>query len=99
MRIGYLYDLQAYPPRGGNHRHVLELVQGFLAAGHSVLVVDDPTMPGVKNFDVTTSGIQLFSREIDVLYVGFVSGCMQCGRGPESFLRSVSVIDEASPSA
>jgi len=74
-------------------------VHGFLAVGHSVLVVDDPTMPGVKNFDVTTSGIQLFSREIDVLYVGFVARCMQCGRGPESFLRSVSVIDEASPSA
>ena len=69
MRIGYLYGLEAYPPRGGNHRHVLELVQGFLEAGHAVLVVDDPTMPGVTNFPSSSSDIKHFVDSIDVLYV------------------------------
>ncbi len=69
MRIGYLYDLQVYPPRGGNHRHVIELVEGFLAAGHRVHVVDDPTMPGVVNYDSHPSALQDFIENIDILYV------------------------------
>lgn len=69
MRIGYLYDLQAYPPRGGNHVHVLELIQGFLEHGHSVCVVSDPTMPGVTTYGDSTVDLQRFVNEIDVLYV------------------------------
>ena len=69
MRIGYLYDLQAYPPKGGNHRHAYELTQGFVQRGHAVCVVDDPTMPNVTNFDNQLSGIEAFSDNIDVLYV------------------------------
>ena len=69
MRIGYLYDLQVFPPKGGNHRHVVELVQGFLAAGHSVLVLDDPTLPGVENYKCSPSALRDFIRNIDVLYV------------------------------
>ena len=69
MRIGYLYDLQVFPPKGGNHRHVVELVQGFLASGHSVLVVDDPTMSGVTNYGHATSDLNSFIKNIDILYV------------------------------
>ena len=69
MRIGYLYDLQVFPPKGGNHRHVLELVQGFLASGHSVLVVDDSTLPSVTNYKNTPADLRNFIENIDVLYV------------------------------
>ena len=69
MRIGYWYGLQAYPPRGGNHRHVVELVQGFLEAGQAVHVLDDPTMPGVTNFASTSSEMKHFADSIDLLYV------------------------------
>ncbi len=69
MRIGYLYDLQVFPPKGGNHRHVLELVEGFLASGHSVLVVDDETLPGVTNYKDTPEELRSFIENIDVLYV------------------------------
>lgn len=69
MRIGYLYDLEVFPPKGGNHRHVLELVEGFLASGHSVLVVDDSTLPGVTNYKNTPAELSDFIENIDVLYV------------------------------
>lgn len=69
MRIGYLYDFQSYPPRGGNHVHALELTQGFISEGHSVAVVDDPTMPGVTNFTGTTNDLRRFVQAIDILYV------------------------------
>ncbi len=69
MRIGYLYNLQAYPPRGGNHVHALELTQGFIALGHTVSTVDDPGMPGVTNFDSDADDLSHFIAAIDVLYV------------------------------
>ena len=69
MRIGYLYDLHAYPPKGGNHRHAYELTQGFVQKGHTVCVVDDPTMPNVTNFNSQLEDIQAFNEDIDVLYV------------------------------
>lgn len=70
MKIGYMYNLQAFPPRGGNHVHALELVEGFLEAGHQVLVVDDPTMPGARNYQSSESGaLQAFCDAIDVLYI------------------------------
>jgi glycosyltransferase involved in cell wall biosynthesis len=67
MRIGYIYDLQIYPPKGGNHVHVLELIQGFLRNGHEVFVIDDPTFPGVRNF--APSKVIDFLNAIDILYI------------------------------
>lgn len=69
MRIGYLYGFKAYPPRGGNHVHALELTQGFLQLGHSVSVIEDPSMPGVENFASSPAGIQGFLASINILYV------------------------------
>lgn len=69
MKIGYLYDLQIFPPKGGNHVHALELVNGFLEAGHQVAVVGDPTVEGVQNFQEIEAELDTFIAEIDVLYV------------------------------
>lgn len=70
MKIGYIYNLNAYPPRGGNHVHVLELVQGFLKVGHQVAVLDDPTMPDVINYHGgEPESVQAFIDDIDVLYI------------------------------
>ncbi|MDX1559709.1 MAG: glycosyltransferase family 4 protein [Marinobacter sp.] len=70
MKIGYMYKMHAYPPKGGNHVHALELVQGFLKAGHQVCVLDDPTMPGVSNFSGNSEGeLRTFIDNIDVLYI------------------------------
>ncbi|WP_417566825.1 glycosyltransferase family 4 protein [Marinobacter sp.] len=70
MKIGYMYKMHAYPPKGGNHVHAMELVQGFLKAGHQVRVLDDPTMPGVTSFSGSSTGdLQAFVDDIDVLYI------------------------------
>lgn len=69
MKIGYMYDFEAYPPCGGNHVHAMELTQGFTRCGHSVSVVSDPTMPGVTNFDTKPEELQAFIENIDILYV------------------------------
>ncbi len=69
MRIGYLYDLQVFPPRGGNQRHVLELVEGFLAKGHSVSVVGDSTLADVTNYNDLAESLADFMDNIDILYV------------------------------
>jgi glycosyltransferase involved in cell wall biosynthesis len=65
-----MYKMHIYPPKGGNHVHAMELVQGFLKAGHQVCVVEDPTMPGVTNFSgSSTDDLQAFIDNIDVLYI------------------------------
>jgi glycosyltransferase involved in cell wall biosynthesis len=65
-----MYKMHIYPPKGGNHVHAMELVQGFLKAGHQVCVVEDPTMPGVTNFaGSSTEDLQAFIDNIDVLYI------------------------------
>ena len=69
MRIGYLYDFNAYPPKGGNHIHASELTRGFLSAGHTVSTIDDPTMPGVNNFNSDIISLSDFMSSIDILYV------------------------------
>ncbi len=70
MKIGYMYNLQAFPPRGGNHVHAFELTQGFIKAGHQVLVVDDPTMPGVQNYSSNIPGaLKAFANTCEVLYI------------------------------
>lgn len=78
MRIGYLYDFEAYPPRGGNHVHAMELTQGFLHSGHSVAVVDDPSMPGVINYKSSPAELQQFIESIDVLYVRIDARFTRC---------------------
>lgn len=67
MIIAYVYEFQAYPPKGGNHRHAYELVQGFLARSHTVRVMNDPLMPGAENYSYHQ--IQEFLQGIDILYV------------------------------
>lgn len=70
MKIAYLYGLRAFPPKGGNHVHAYELIQGFINAGHEVLVLDDPTMPGAMNYgSLDPFGTERFVAESDVLYV------------------------------
>lgn len=70
MKIGYMYKMHAYPPKGGNHVHALELVQGFLKEGHEVCVHEDPTMPGAVNFSGSSeSDLKSFVDSIDVLYI------------------------------
>jgi len=69
MRIGYIYDLKAYPPKGGNHRHAYELTKGFIKNGHEVFVVDDPTMPDTTSYTSELSDLKDFIENIDVLYV------------------------------
>jgi glycosyltransferase involved in cell wall biosynthesis len=70
VKIGYMYKMHIYPPKGGNHVHAMELVQGFVEAGNQVLVVDDPTMPGAENYDSLSSGsLQALCDVIDVLYI------------------------------
>lgn len=67
MKIGYVYDMHAYPTKGGNHRHAFELVDGFCERGHSVRVFDDPTMPKAQSY--TKSALSAFLSDIDVLYI------------------------------
>ena len=69
MKIGYLYNLQAFPPIGGNRLHAYELCQQFHAQGCEVHVVGDPTMPNASNHDDTAAGLDRFLAAIDILYV------------------------------
>lgn len=69
MRIGYMYDLRVYPPRGGNHVHALEVGRGFLGAGHELAVVDDPTMPGAISYSGSAGQLEKFIASLDVLYI------------------------------
>lgn len=67
MIIAYLYDLNINPPKGGNQRHAYELVTGFIEAGHTVRVLNDPTMEGVENY--TEQALADCLQGIDVLYI------------------------------
>ena len=69
MRIAYLYDLKIFPPKGGNHVHALQLVKGFVAAGHEVAVVEDETAPEATNYQDTLESLQKLMGWCDVLYV------------------------------
>ena len=86
MNIGYLYNFRAFPPKGGNHVHAMELAQGFLHSGHNVFVVDDPTMLGVTSFSSSTADLHKFMETIDILYVRFDA----------RFVRQWSVLTECS---
>ncbi len=83
MKIGYMYNLQVFPPRGGNHVHALELTKGFIEAGHEVLVFDDPSVPGAQNYESDTPGaLEAFADTCDVLYIR-IDG-RELGRWPEA---------------
>lgn len=70
MKIGYMYRMHVSPPKGGNHVHALELVQGFLKEGHEVHLLEDPTVPGAISFPGTTEGeLKAFVNSVDVLYI------------------------------
>jgi glycosyltransferase involved in cell wall biosynthesis len=74
MRIGYLYDFTSFPPKGGHHLHVIELIKGFLSLGHSVSVLEDPAMPGVTNFVSEKGGLDRFLESSDLIYVRIDAG-------------------------
>ncbi|MEP1216120.1 MAG: glycosyltransferase [Marinobacter sp.] len=81
MKIGYLYDLQAYPPKGGNHIHVFELIRGFVDSGHNVAVLGDPTMPDVQNFDGEgDASVSAFVAFCDVIYARVDSRSLESWR-------------------
>lgn len=67
MIIAYMYELQVYPPRGGNHRHAYELVSGFIEKSHEVRVLNDPTVPRAINFP--HEQLDSFLEGADILYV------------------------------
>lgn len=69
MNIGYVYNLNIIPPKGGNHVHALELLTGFVERGHQVAVVNDSTVQVAKNFGSSVAELQEFANWIDVLYV------------------------------
>ncbi len=78
MNIGYIYNLQAYPPKGGNDVHVNEMINGFINTGNSVFVVDDTSMPNVRNYSSKNkSGINEFISKIDILYVRIDGRCVR----------------------
>lgn len=78
-----MYNLQTFPPRGGNHVHALELIHGFIEAGHEVLVFDDTTAPGVQNYDSDTPGaLEAFANACEVLYIR-IDG-RELGRWPQA---------------
>lgn len=70
MKIGYMYRMHVSPPKGGNHVHALELVQGFLKEGHEVHLLEDPTVPGATSYPGTTEEeLKAFVSSVDVLYI------------------------------
>ena len=69
MRIGYLYDFEAWPTKGGNHVHAYEITRNLVELGHEVAVVDDPTMPGAVNHRSDAGELAAFVESVDGLYV------------------------------
>src|SRR5690625_6790912 len=86
MRIGHVYDLQAYPPRGGNHRHAYEITQRLIDLGHEVAVLDDPTMPRAHHYDSQQAGgleafveaCEVLCLRIDARFLGNLPRIQQC---------------------
>jgi glycosyltransferase involved in cell wall biosynthesis len=69
MKIASIYNFRAYPPKGGNHLHALQLIRQFQAAGHQVLTWGDDTAPRVRAYPRDTAGGEAMEAEADVLYV------------------------------
>lgn len=69
MRIASIYNFKAFPPKGGNHVHALQLVRRFLHEGHEVLTWGDDTIEGVQAFPRTPQGLAALEAAADVLYI------------------------------
>jgi glycosyltransferase involved in cell wall biosynthesis len=69
MKIASIYDFQAFPPKGGNHVHALQLMRRFMAEGHDVVTWGDDTVPGATSYPRTAAGAAALLAEVDVLYV------------------------------
>lgn len=70
MKIGYMYDMVIYPPKGGNHTHALEITRSLSDLGHIVIVVDDMSIPDVESFNSKDKGwAKKFDAEVDVICV------------------------------
>lgn len=69
MKIASIYDFKAFPPKGGNHVHALQLIRCFQAAGHEVLTWGDDSVPDVRSFERTEEGFTALHSAADVLYV------------------------------
>jgi glycosyltransferase involved in cell wall biosynthesis len=69
MNIASIYNMTAFPPRGGNHVHAWQLVRHFRAAGHEVHTWGDETMPDVRDHPRTAAGFAALDGAADVLYV------------------------------
>ena len=71
MKIAYIYPFQAFPPKGGNHLHALQLIRQFQAMGHKVCTWGDDTVPDVHSFPRDDAGLAALEQEADVFYVRF----------------------------
>ena len=71
MKIAYIYPFQAFPPKGGNHLHALQLIRQFQAMGHDVCTWGDDTVPDALSFTRDEAGLAALEREADVFYVRF----------------------------
>lgn len=69
MKIASIYNFTAFPPKGGNHLHAVQLIRQFQAAGHEVLTLGDPSVPGVHYFQRDVMGVREINAQSDVLYV------------------------------
>ena len=71
MKIAYLYPFKAFPPKGGNHLHALQLIRQFQAMGHEVCTWGDDTVADVHSFPRDAAGLAALERDADVFYVRF----------------------------
>lgn len=69
VKIASIYRFKAFPPRGGNHLHALQVIRQFQSAGHEVLTWGDHSVPGVRALPRDASGGLDLQAEADVLYV------------------------------
>lgn len=69
MNIASIYKFRAYPPRGGNHLHALQLILEFQRLGHSVLTLGDPSVPETTCYRRDRDGAHELAQQADVLYV------------------------------
>ena len=71
MKIAYIYPFKAFPPKGGNHLHALQLIRQFQAMGHEVCTWGDDTVAGVRCFARDAQGLAALEQEAHVFYVRF----------------------------
>jgi glycosyltransferase involved in cell wall biosynthesis len=69
VKIAYLYDFKAFPPKGGNHLHAFQLIRQFQAAGLQVLTWGDDSVSGVTSYARDAAGAEAIEQAADLLYV------------------------------